>query len=102
MKSSLDFHFLVVKFGILTVLLLTLLLVMKCIESDHYRQNAMDLCAWHARRMYGDDVSSPEATSRWKSIVSGKAICPFCGQKHDSNWISRNAWDSQVNAMSVD
>ncbi len=68
-------------------------------QSHEYRRNAMDLCAWHARRMNGDDVSSKEATQRWRDIVSGVAVCPFCGQRHDKSWVSRNAWGSQVNAI---
>ena len=67
------------------------------LQKDNYRANAMDLCAWHARRSCGD-VSSEEATKLWHDIVNGRAVCPFCGQKHDDNWISRNAWESQVNA----
>lgn len=64
----------------------------------HYRANAMDLCAWHARVMVGDP-SSPEATIRWDRIVSGIDVCTFCGQKHNGDWVSRNAWESQVNAL---
>lgn len=67
-------------------------------QSHEYRSNAMDLCAWHARRMHGDDVSSEEATQLWRDIVSERVVCPFCGQKHDASWVSRNAWESQVNA----
>ena len=68
-------------------------------QAHEYRRNAMDLCAWHARRMNGDDPSSHCATVLWGRVVSGKTTCPFCGQKHDKNWISRNAWESQVNAI---
>lgn len=88
-----------------THLLVTSYLIIMVIHqakaAEHYRLNAMDLCAWHARRMEGD-VASNEATQLWKSIVCGDVVCPFCGQKHDSNWISRNAWNSQVNAMVED
>lgn len=68
-------------------------------QAYHYRINAMDLCAWHARRMNGDDPSSENATKLWREVISGNRICPFCGQKHDRSWVSRNAWDSQVNAI---
>ena len=68
-------------------------------QANEYRRNAMDLCAWHARRMDGDDVSNKEATQLWKDVVNGVAVCPFCGQRHDESWVSRNAWESQVNAI---
>ena len=68
-------------------------------EANRYRRNAMDLCAWHARRMNGDDPASPQATILWIDIISGDRVCPFCGQLHDDAWVSRNAWDSQVNAL---
>jgi hypothetical protein len=70
-----------------------------CLDRQNkiHRSNAMDLCAWHARSMQGD-VTSDEATALWRDIIRGDAVCPFCGQKHDGNWVSRNAWDSQVNA----
>lgn len=69
-------------------------------RADHYRGNAMDLCAWHARTIFDDDPNDPN--QRWVRVRSGELTCPFCGQKHDRNWISRNAWDSQVNAMLVE
>lgn len=65
---------------------------------EDYRANAMDLCAWHARRNHAN-MASVEATEEWKQIVSGKVECSFCGQLHDKNWVSRNAWDSQIEAM---
>lgn len=77
-------------------LALTILIVH---NARHYRANAMDLCAWHARRMDGDDPASERATQLWRSIVACKAECPFCGQLHDGYWVSRNAWESQLNAF---
>lgn len=70
-------------------------------QAAMHRTNAKDLCAWHARRMNGDDPTSEAATQLWREIISGKRVCPFCGQKHDGNWVSRNAWESQVNAMEL-
>ena len=66
-------------------------------QACELRSNAMDLCAWHARRMHGDDVFSETATRRWRSIVDGRSVCNFCGQRHDAAWVSWNAWESQVN-----
>ena len=70
-------------------------------QAQKYRNYAMDLCAWHARRMNGDDVASKEATRAWKDIVNGESVCPFCGQRHDESWVSRNAWESQINALEI-
>lgn len=71
-------------------------------QAETYRKHAMDLCAWHARRMYGDDPASAEATARWRRIVAGEVPCSFCGSRHDENWISRAAWDAQLNALSLE
>ena len=71
-------------------------------ESEKHRINAMDLCAWHARRLDGDYISSKRSTQIWADIVRGNTVCSFCGQKHDTNWISRNAWESQVNALELE
>ena len=61
-------------------------------DAAKYRENAMDLFAWHARAM------NPDNNVFWWRVKNGQAVCPFCGQKHDDNWVSRNAWDSQINA----
>lgn len=87
--------------SLLAMLAIAILLANEANLAKHYKANAMDLCAWHARRMHGDDVSSEEATMRWNRIVSGESVCSFCGQKHNLSWISRNAWDSQVHAMKL-
>jgi len=71
-------------------------------QAHEYRRNAMDLCAWHARRMNGNNVSSKDSTKLWKDIANGTIACPFCGQKHNANWVSRNAWESQINAMEAE
>jgi uncharacterized protein (DUF2384 family) len=86
---------------ILISLLVVLAIAVGCLAQQNqlHRRNAMSLCAWHARRTVGD-VSSDEATRLWRGIVSGEAVCPFCGQKHDRHWVSRDAWESQVEAMS--
>lgn len=86
-------------FQLLPTICLAIGLTMEAHRSETNRQNAMDLCAWHARRNYGD-VSSPEATQVWRDIVKGERVCSFCGQKHDDNWKSKNAWQSMLGSMS--
>lgn len=81
---------------VLLSILITALLVVSY-QRDHYRRNAMDLCAWHARVIFGDDPNTEN--QRWVRVRSGELVCPFCGQKHGSGWVSRNAWESQLNAM---
>lgn len=80
---------------LLGILIATLLFV--SYQRDHYRRNAMDLCAWHARIIFADDPNTEN--QRWVRVRSGELMCPFCGQKHGSGWVSRNAWESQLNAM---
>lgn len=65
-------------------------------QAQRYRDNAMDLCSWHARTIFADDPNVRE--ERWRKVHNGLLKCPFCGQLHDKHWVSRNGWDSQVNA----
>ncbi len=88
--------------SLVSMLFLTAAVVYQSMAAERYRSNAMDLCAWHARRMNGDDVSSKDSTKLWKGIVNGVTTCPFCGQKHNANWVSRNAWESQINALEIE
>lgn len=67
------------------------------IQSGRYRDNAMDLCAWHARSIFNDDPNGK--SQRWIEVRNGTRTCPFCGQVHDSKWVSRNGWESQLHAM---
>lgn len=82
---------------IVIVVVLILTLVKSVADLNRYRSNAMDLCLWHARVIFDDDPS--DLNQRWMRVHSGRLECPFCGQLHDKNWISRNAWDSQINAF---
>jgi hypothetical protein len=66
-------------------------------EWKKHRANAMDLCVWHARAIFNDDPNS--VGQRWIEVRNGLRTCPFCGQKHNIHWVSRNGWDSQINAM---
>jgi len=81
--------------------LLFAIIVIQTISANTYRSNAMDLCAWHARRSHSEGVSSEAATRQWRDIIEGRAVCSFCGQKHNSDWISRSAWESQVTSLQM-
>ncbi len=68
-----------------------------------YKVNAMDLCAWHSRVILYKNDPAGDITNeaRYTRIRQGIDKCLFCGQKHDENWVSYNAWDSQINTLDL-
>lgn len=81
-----------------SLLIVVLLVALLCCNSiglvEHLK--ARDLCAWHARNIFRDPLNQPQ---RWLKVQNGTKFCPFCGQLHNKYWVSRNGWESQVNAI---
>lgn len=79
------------------------MLLYKSYKYQMLRSNAMDLCAWNARQLTaaekGEPIDGREATAVYARVIKGRQTCPFCGQLHDEQWVSRNAWDSLINAF---
>ena len=86
-----------------TLLLIAGMLFYKSYQYRVLRSNAMDLCAWNARQLVaaekGEPIDGREATAVYARVIKGRQTCPFCGQLHNEQWVSYNAWDSLTNAF---